>query len=378
MEEKFITLAIHTYGHAMALRRLLESHGITVRLQKLVVTGTPIAAGVRVRISESDLPLALKITESIEQISSPVLDNVLMGNHGEILIPIDFNPYSILAIKTGFDLSVRLGLQPVLLHAYATPYFNSSFTLDDNFNGGVDTSLEEEITEIEVGHDIQNQSKRKMRTLVKEIEKMQEEGSLPKLKFKNLLEAGVAEDVIKEYCRITPPGLVVMVTRGKEKKGEQLIGSVTAEVLDDCKVSVFSIPDNGHFTSIEQVKKIAFFCNLDQHDLISVDTFMRMFDYPEVEVTLIPMNEKSEKDLRKKIENLKDYFNKTYPAAHFKSVIFPSKTFMLDFNHYESQAGIEMLVVPNRRRNAFMRIFNPGIAHRLLFERDLPLLALPV
>ena len=73
-----------------------------------------------------------------------------------------------------------------------------------------------------------------------------------------------------------------------------------------------------------------------------------------------------------------DYFNKTYPAAHFKSVIFPSKTFMLDFTNYESQANIEMLVVPNRKKNAFMRIFNPGIAHRLLFERDLPLLALPV
>ena len=62
MEDKFLTLAIHTPGHAMALSRLLENHGLKVRLQKLVMTDTPITMGVRVRIRESDLPLALKIT----------------------------------------------------------------------------------------------------------------------------------------------------------------------------------------------------------------------------------------------------------------------------------------------------------------------------
>lgn len=378
MSEKFITLAIHTSGHAMALRRLLESHGITVQLQKLVLTGTPIAMGVRVRISENDLPLALKITESVEQIAVSSSESIFTGHQGDILIPIDFNPYKMLAVRTGFDLAVRLQLRPILLHAYPTPYFNSSFSFDDTMSGTIDPNIEEEITEIEAGKDMRNQGVRKMRDLVKEIEKEQNEGKMPQVNFKTLLEPGVAEDVIKDYCRLTPPALVVMVTRGKEKKGEQLIGSVTAEVLDDCKVAVFSLPENGHFTTIADVKKLAFFCNLDQHDLITVDTFMRMFDYPEVEITLIPMNEKSDKNVNKKIDNLKSYFNKSYPAAHFKSVIFPQKTFMLDFTNYESQAGIEMLLVPNRRRNAFMRLFNPGIAHRLLFERDLPLLALPV
>lgn len=378
MEEKFITLAIHTPEHALAMSRLLENHGITVRLQKLVITGAPIAMGVRVRIKETDLPMALKITESLEQFSITPTDSILSGHQGDILIPIDFNSYKMLAIKTGFDLAVRLQLRPVLLHGYPTPYFNSSFSIDDSFNGGIDPNIEEEITEVEVGNDLRNQGIRQMRELVKEIEKQQNENLIPKLKYKTLLEAGVAEDVIKQYCRMSPPGLVVMVTRGKEKKDEQLIGSVTAEVLDDCRVPVFSIPENGHFTSIDKIKRVVFFCNLDQHDLISVDTFMRMFEYPEVDITLIPMTGKSDKSIKIKIDNLKDYFNKTYPAAHFKSVIFPSKTFMLDFTNYESQANIEMLVVPNRKKNAFMRIFNPGIAHRLLFERDLPLLALPV
>ena len=378
MEDRFITLAIHTSSHAMALSRILESHGIEVRVQKFVISGAPIAAGIRIMIRETDLPLALKITESIEQINTANLESILSGHSGDILIPVDFNDYAILACKTGFDLAKRLKLRPVILHAYPTPYFNTSFSLDETINGGLDPSLEQEVEEVETARDLKNQGNRQMKDLIKRIEKEQAEGSIPELKFKTLLEPGVAEDVIKDYCRLTPPSLVVMVTRGKEKKGEQLIGSVTAEVLDVCKVPVLSVPENGSFTSIDKVKKLVFFCNLDQHDLISVDTFMRMFDYPECEITLIPINEKTEKSVKSKLDNLKNYFNKTYPASHFKSVFLPQKTFMLDFYNYETQASIDMIVVPNRRKNAFMRIFNPGIAHRLLFERDLPLLALPI
>ena len=126
------------------------------------------------------------------------------------------------------------------------------------------------------------------------------------------------------------------------------------------------------------MKEVVYLCNLDQHDLICMDTFMRMFEYPNVTVTLIPMLDKQDKDQKNKLLNLKDYFNKTYPTAHFITATFPAKTFMQDFNHYESQRGTELIVVPNRRKNAFMRLFNPGMAHRLLFERDLPLLAIPI
>ncbi|MCH5238513.1 MAG: hypothetical protein J1E95_12095, partial [Muribaculaceae bacterium] len=146
----------------------------------------------------------------------------------------------------------------------------------------------------------------------------------------------------------------------------------------DCKVPVLSIPENCSFTLIKQLKEVIFLCNMEQYDLICVDTFMRMFDYPEVTITLIPVTEKQDKNLKSKLLNLKDYFSKTYPTAHFITSIIPTKSFMEEFNHYESQRGTELIVLPNKKKNAFMRLFNPGLAHRLLFERDLPLLAMPI
>lgn len=378
MEDKFITLAIHTTEHAMALKRILEGHGIDVRLQKYVASGAPIAVGVRVMIHERDLPLALKITESIEHLSTLNMDNILAGHRGELLIPVDFNDYCMCACMAGFDLAEHLHLQPVLLHAYPTPVFSPSFSLDESSSLGIENSFEEEYNDMEISKDLQKQNRKNMKDLITRLHEEQKKGMLPDLNFKALMEDGVAEDVIKEYCRMSPPSLVVMVTRGKEKKGEQLIGSVTAEVLDDCKVPVLSIPENCNFIKAKHLKEVIVLCNIDQHDLICVDTFMRMFDYPEVNITLIPINEKPDKNLKAKLINLKNYFSKTYPTAHFITAIFSPKTFMPDFNNYESQRGTELIIVPNRKKNAFMRLFNPGIAHRLLFERDLPLLALPI
>lgn len=378
MEDKFITIAIHTGEHALALKRILEAHAIEVRLQKYVASGVPIAVAVRVMIHEKDLPLALKVTESVGHLSPLNPDNVLSGHKGELLIPVDFNDYCMCACKAGFDIADHLHLQPVILHAYPTPVFTPSFSLDDATNLGIDTSLEEEVTEVELSRDLRKQGRKQMKDLIARLHEEQKNGNLPDLNFKALMEDGVAEDVIKEYCRVSSPSLVVMVTRGKEKKGEQLIGSVTAEVLDDCKVPVLSIPENCNFTLVEHMKEVIYLCNLDQHDLICMDSFMRMFEYPDVTITLIPINEKQDKNLKEKLINFKDYCSKTYPTATFLTTILPYKSFMPDFNNYESQRGTNLIVVPNRRKNAFMRLFNPGIAHRLLFDRDLPLLALPI
>lgn len=169
-----------------------------------------------------------------------------------------------------------------------------------------------------------------------------------------------------------------MATRGKDKRDEALVGSVTAEVIDSCRVPVFVVPEDCKMTSVEMVKRLIYFCNLDRQDILSVDSLMRMFNYPETDVTLVPVSDKGVGDVKEKVDMLRDFFNKSYPAAHFSAEVFPVKTFREDFENYVTQSGAEMLIVPNKKRNIFQRLFNPGIAHKLLFERDMPMLALPV
>ena len=57
-----------------------------------------------------------------------------------------------------------------------------------------------------------------------------------------------------------------MGTRGKNQKDIDLIGSVTAEVIDRSRTAVLAIPENTPFKQFSEVKRIAFITNFDQRD----------------------------------------------------------------------------------------------------------------
>ena len=63
---RLITVAIHTYDHACRLRHKLEREGIEVVLQNVNLESPVVSSGVRVRIHEHNLPLALRIIRSEE------------------------------------------------------------------------------------------------------------------------------------------------------------------------------------------------------------------------------------------------------------------------------------------------------------------------
>ena len=66
MDDRLITIAIHTYERALELKSLLESEGIEAVLQNVNLSSPIISSGVRVRIKEHDLPAALRIIENRE------------------------------------------------------------------------------------------------------------------------------------------------------------------------------------------------------------------------------------------------------------------------------------------------------------------------
>lgn len=372
MEDKFITLVIHSLSRAIALKTLLENHDIEVRLEDLDLPFQMQKQAVRVKISENKLPLALKITESGETYSPAQVELKLAGMSGNLLIPVDFSKSSMLSCKVGFELAERLSLHPVIIHTYVGAIF--PVPGDDVMS----VQEESDITEAEENMILEKSTEKMMADFKKKIALLQENGELTKIKFSTIVKEGVPEDVILEYTKETPPALVVMATRGKDRKEEELIGSVTAEVLDSCRVPVYTVPENYSFVGLDRIKRLVLFCNLDEQDLITVDSLMKMFGYPEVEVHLIPVNDRLGSRLEGKLEQLRDYLNSNYPTAKFTSSVLPQKNFRNSFGEYTENNGIQLIIVPNKKTNIFNRIFKPTIAHKCLFERDMPLLAIPV
>ena len=48
------------------------------------------------------------------------------------------------------------------------------------------------------------------------------------------------------------------------------------------------------------------------------------------------------------------------------------------FNALEEGSGFDLIVVPNKKKNVFSRLFNPSLAHKILFAADIPMLVIPV
>ena len=79
-------------------------------------------------------------------------------------------------------------------------------------------------------------------------------GELPKVTFTFELKEGVPEDQIIDYCKKNNPTLVVMGTHGKRVTNE-LIGSVTAEVIESTTYPVFAVPVQAPLKNPEQIKR---------------------------------------------------------------------------------------------------------------------------
>lgn len=376
MADELITLVIHTPARAHKLQVVLKSHNIYSELVDINFNDSSISEKpLKVKVKISDLPLALKILESADFVSTPV-SIAKMGDMSHILlIPVDFSPASIIAVKVGFYLAQIFEVDPVILHSFITP----NYIPDDFYENQVDpveipdfANIQEEIT-------LQNIAESQMSKFKNKVEALQNKGEITKIKFSSLLIEGVAEQVIHEYCREHKPMFVVMATRGIDKKESDLIGSVTAEVIDSCRVPILTVPDNYIPKGVENVKNVVMFCNFTSYDAITLRALMRSFNFPTCNIWLIPSNDSNfNSAIETKLDRLTKYFTEIYPTATFHSFRLGKGKFDDKMREMIDSNNIDFIIVPNKKTNAINRFFHPTIAHKILFERDIPLLVIPV
>lgn len=372
--DRLITVAIHTYEKAQPIKSLLEREGIYVELNNVNLSVPTVSAGVRIRIKESDLPLALRIIENIEIFEIPTEgESVLKG--GKILLPTDFQHHSDNATRLAFLIASRSGSSIEILHSFIAPLAGPGIQMTDSYDYEL-ADMEELQTMGDEARKMMDQYAAKLRESIKS-------GDLPAVKFTTTVLEGIPEEVILQYARENSPQLIVMGTRGTAKKEAELIGSVTAEVLDSCRIPAFTVPENVDIETITNLRKVAFICNLDQEDMIALDTLYRLFSDRQLDVTLIHVPGRREKatgdaKVGKASLNLLAYCREHFPGCNFDMQTVRLNTLLDDFKKIIDGAQFNMLCVPNKKRTVFARVFNPSIAHKILFRADVPMIVIPV
>ena len=126
---------------------------------------------------------------------------------------------------------------------------------------------------------------------------------------------------------------------------------------------------------------ILFFSNIDQNDILAMDTLYRLFGSDDAAVTIVHIPKKSrfnENSVDKALVRLSDYCRANFKHYHFESVPVSQADSDREFAELNALHGFDLVVVPNRRRNALSRLLRPGLAHRMLFQADIPMLVIPV
>lgn len=368
---RLITVAIHTYDHACRLRHKLEREGIEVVLQNVNLESPVVSSGVRVRIHEHNLPLALRIIENPDVF--PEDESPGNSDVREILVPIDFSAHSFNAARVAVSLAALHGSDLRLLHTYIDPVVAGKMQLTD--------SLTYELTDADSRRKIEEDASAHMQRFVKALKDLMRSGELAAVKINTEIREGVPEDAIIQYVRSNPPLLVVMGTRSFEKKEREMVGSVCAQVLDGCRFSVLVIPEGAELRQSDSNMKMLFFANLDQEDILAMDSFYRVFPGMCAKASVVNIPGKRRLLERAKVdtpESLVTYFRNSYPASEFKAEDIAATDAMVDFDRLQLQNSFDLIVFPNKKKNLLSRVFNPGLAHRLLFHADIPMLVIPV
>ncbi|MEG0463571.1 MULTISPECIES: universal stress protein [Bacteroides] len=374
MDDKLVTLAILTYTKAQILKNVLENEGIETYIQNVNQIQPVVSSGVRLRIKESDLPRALKITESSVWLAESIVGEKspkVDGERKKILIPVDFSSYSMKACEFGFNFAKTYDAEVVLLHVYFTPVYASSLPYGDVFNY--------QINDEDAVRTILQKVHSDLNTLSDKIKAKVASGEFPDVKYTCVLREGIPEEEILRYNKEQRARIIIMGTRGKNQKDIDLIGSVTAEIIERSRTTVLAIPEHTPFNQFDNVKRIAFITNFDQRDLIAFESFINDWKHFHFSVSLIYLTDmKDAKDTWNEIKlaGIKEYFHKQYPDLDIQYDVVMNDDILKNLEQYIESSKIDIITLTSYKRNIFARLFNPGIARKMLFHSDTPLLVI--
>jgi nucleotide-binding universal stress UspA family protein len=296
----------------------------------------------------------------------------------KVLIPVDFSEYSIQACEIGFNYASEIQAEVIVIHACFTPFLSQSIPLNDSFSLNDSfyyPAANTEINEKEVAGWLAK-TKDDLKKFVDFIREKIKGGEWPDVFFTTVLREGLPEEVIASYCKEYRPNLIVMGTRGKSQKDADLIGSVTAEVIDMVKVPVFAIPEKTPFRNFSEIKKIAFGTSFGQKDFIAFETLCKIFQPYRVEFHLFHIEHKPNTWNEIKLAGIKEYFAKQYPNIKINYDLVDAHDFILNMEKLIRSQKIDIISLSTNKRNLFARMFNPSVARKMLFHTDTPLLAI--
>jgi nucleotide-binding universal stress UspA family protein len=366
MSENIITLGKYTYERAQIVKSILDSDGIECFLENINLIQGAVSFGVKVRIRETDLKRSLSLLEEwlkphTDIKTTPSDENT--KSTPKILLPIDFSDYSRKAADFAFDWAKEVGAEITLIHTYFDPVVN---TLPFTDTYMYDANLEE------LAMDLKENGEKGLSEMLAYIKA---KPNAEKVTVHSLLTKGVAEDEIIRFSKSYEPSVIMMGTRGKDRKSTDLIGSVTAEVIDMARVPVLAVPEDFPYSGIKSLGNVLYLTNFEEADFKALEILERLLKPLGVKIICAHFGpELKNKWDEVRMAGLREYLKNKYNETDVVCDLVPSEDFWVGIEGYVRQNKVQMMCITTHRRNIISRLLNPSIAKKMLFHSTTPLL----
>ena len=362
MEDKLTTIALLPYSKAEILRELMEAEGIECYLENINLIQGAGASGVKVRIAESNVKKALPILNRM----MGKIEVIARQNENIILTPIDFSEFSKKAAIAAFDIAHKLKSKLIFYHVIPQPeYFTLPYTDFISYDPSLFVPSENREKES------QGKCKVFMNELVAEIGKKQ----WGEIESEFIMKMGREEDDILAYAGEHPPRLIVMASKGRHTIHDDLMGTLTADIISRAKVPVLAIPEKMKRFRFESLKKVVYATNFDEKDFVAVDKLMSLLRPFQTKVYCLHVGQKEEVtwDLAK-LEGMREVLKRRHMHSDLECVYLQGKDLLQKIETYIKKHGIDIISLTTHKRNMITRLFNPSIAKEMLFHTEIPLL----
>lgn len=295
------------------------------------------------------------------------MENPEKKNKTTVLVPVDYSDYSKQACRYAAKIANKSGSDIYLFHSFYSPAFDLI-----ELTGGVQTQqqLRTDVTE-----KLLETETEEMEKFVSSLADFPEFNNIAKDQMYYELKAGLARDEIQNISAKIKPFMVVMGTRGADKKSTSILGSITEFAIKKLKVPVLAIPENYKFVGEENLQKIVYLTNFDETDFVSITKLMRFTKLFNMTIHCIHIGSKTDKWESLKMEGLKEYFHKAYENEKVVCHMIENKPDLLHtLDSYVSQNGINIISLTHKKRSLIEKVFKPSVAKKVFYHSEIPLL----
>lgn len=367
MTSRLTTVVRPGYIHrAYYFKELLNNAGIESIIINQGIDMPQAENEIELQVDEEDVPLALELIEEAtlyrepeaEQ-SAPVITSVR-----NILVPVDFSQYSYNAAKYALHVADQKDASIMFVHAFYDAVSNP-LNYESFYAYPADLS--------DTRHEMETDALEKMKSFRTSMEKYLNIEGISKLKIKNRIMAGTAEDVILSMAETGQFDLIIMGSRATVPSNSWF-GTFTNNLIEKSNIPVLAIPEEAVYKK-SMLKKLMYATNFDKTDGIAIRKLLSIAAPLDCQLHIVHIDETDDNPfINFDLAHYKEKYAGNIGDVKMTFDLIVNQDITKGMENYIAQKRIDILAVNTHKRNIITSFLKPSITKELLVRIPVPLL----